>query len=648
MVSDALFTLLILLLCFSPAFGGLRAMLSAPLDFPWLQSEPRTVPFAVLGLLTLTAALAPFTSWAFGLYKIILRHVSLFMFTVAVLVVLILIAAMMVVDTMTPSADFQLRTYGLAGMLIFCALCGPRLAFVALYQTSRRPTGKAHRLLVYGAGQAGLSLAMSIRSTMTHQVVAFLDDDPSLQGRELLDLPVFAPAQAEHVISEMEIQTVVVALPSVGLNRRRQVIAQLADYPVQLRTLPGIDDLLNRDHITLNQVRDIEPEDLLWRDVVAPGDDLLGRDIRGRTVLVTGAGGSIGSEICRLVLTLHATKLIILDHSEFDIYTIDRELRERIAANGLSLRLETILGDVGERPMLAALLAAHQVDIIFHAAAYKHVPMVEHNPLAGLRTNALGTYHVAQAARHAGVGKMVLISTDKAVRPTNIMGASKRMAEQILQALSDLPAPPGVSTKTCFTMVRFGNVLGSKGSVVPLFRQQIAAGGPVTLTHRDITRYFMTIPEAVQLVLQAGAMAQSGDLFVLDMGEPIRIYDLASRLIRLSGYSVRDEDHPEGDISIEVVGLRPGEKLYEELLISADICPSEHPLIMRAREGFMPWDLLNKQLQALQTALDQYAPEPALTVLQTVVPEYSAFSSCAETSPCDASLAGFTRDVTAP
>ncbi|SIS48793.1 polysaccharide biosynthesis protein [Insolitispirillum peregrinum] len=602
MLTDAGLTLLAQLLCFG-SFLDINAIGSGS-------------GAMIIGATLAITALMPLSGLAFGLYKIILRHVSLFMFIVAALVVMILTAAVVVVDSLLPSLIIPARIYAVFALLMICALCGPRLGIVALYQRSRPMSAACRRLLIYGAGQAGLSLAMSVRASLSHQVVGFLDDDAALQGRELLGLPVLSPRDAASSIRELNAQTVVVALPSVGQQRRRQILSQFSHYPVQLRTLPALDELLDRDHITLNQVRDVEPEELLWRDVVPPGADLLGRDIRGRSVLVTGGGGSIGSEICRLVLTLHARRLVILDHSEFDIYTIDHEIHEKLARHKLAVEVVSVLGDVRDRALLDEVIRNNGIEIIFHAAAYKHVPMVEHNPLSGLSTNVLGTWTVARAAHDHAVGKMVLISTDKAVRPTNVMGATKRMAEQVLQAMAANGSP------TCFTMVRFGNVLGSKGSVVPLFRQQISSGGPITLTHRDITRYFMTIPEAVQLVLQAGAMADPGDLFVLDMGEPIRIYDLAERMIRLSGYSVRSSENPNGDIAIEIIGLRPGEKLYEELLIGADVTGSEHPLIMRAREKFLTWDQLSGHIQHLRALIERRDTQGALTLLQTAVPEY--------------------------
>lgn len=579
---------------------------------PW---PPDLTPPVLLGLFAVLL-LTPSLMGAAGLYRVVLRYPSesllLLVALVSIAITLITLAGAFLAGI--GSAD--LPTHLVFGALLFWGLSGPRLAIVGIHRRAQRADDRVKQIVVYGAGQAGRALAMASRSSATHRVLAFVDDNPRLQGRVLAGLPVHGPDRLPGLIEEAAIDTVVLAVPSAPLQRRRAIIRGLAPYPVRVQTLPDLSDLLDRDHITLSQVRDIEPQELLWRDVVPPSDELLGRDVHGKVVLVTGGGGSIGSEICRQAVALEARRVVVLDHSEFALYSIEHKLLEMRGRGAGRPHVVPVLGDVCDHSLVAETMRAHEVDVVFHAAAYKHVPMVEMNPLAGIRTNVLGTLTVARAARDCGIGKMVLISTDKAVRPTNIMGASKRFAEQILQALAAEGGGP------CFTMVRFGNVIGSNGSVVPLFRRQIAAGGPVTLTHREITRYFMTIPEAVQLVLQAAAMAEPGDVFVLDMGEPVRILDLAVRLIHLSGLTVRDEDNPDGDIPIEIIGLRPGEKLYEELLIGDDVTASGHPSIMRAREQFLNWATLSVWLDRLAAGLDARDVAATLNVLQAVVREF--------------------------
>jgi FlaA1/EpsC-like NDP-sugar epimerase len=390
------------------------------------------------------------------------------------------------------------------------------------------------------------------------------------------------------------------AMPNATRERRKQIIASLNKLPVHVRTLPSMADLAS-GKVSVKDIHELDIDDLLGRTPVPPQADLLTRDLTGQVVMVTGAGGSIGGELTRNIVAQSPKQLLLLDHNEFGLYAIHQELEALCKSNGLSVELVPLLGSVTNAEQMQAVCNSYRPATIYHAAAYKHVPLVESNPGVGVLNNVFGTLNMARAAQASGVNRFVLVSTDKAVRPTNVMGATKRVSELVLQALAEESKNSGRST-TCFSMVRFGNVLGSSGSVVPLFRQQLEAGGPITVTHKEVTRYFMTIPEAAQLVLQAGAMGQGGDVFVLDMGEPVKIMDLAQRMVQLSGLTVKDAAYPEGDIEIAVVGLRPGEKLYEELLIGDNPEPTEHPRIMKANEDFFPWTQLSEHLQALQIA----------------------------------------------
>ncbi len=454
-------------------------------------------------------------------------------------------------------------------------------------------------VLIYGAGEAGRQLAAALARSTEYRLVGFVDDDPRLQGRSLDGRDVHNPDDLDRVIVSDGVNDVLLALPSVDPVRRRQIVEQLRAHPVHVRTLPGVSDLAS-GRVSLSDLRELDIEDLLGRAPVSPDPVLMGQLIAGHVVAVTGAGGSIGSELCRQIVQQQPTTLLLIEQSEFALYAIHHELQALVQRTGTGVSLVPLLASVTDRPRMDAILRAWQPHTLYHAAAYKHVPLVEHNPVQGIRNNVWGTWCCAEAARSAGVRHFVLISTDKAVRPTNIMGASKRLAEMVLQAM-DRESGAG---DTRFCMVRFGNVLGSSGSVVPLFRQQIAAGGPITLTHPDITRYFMTIPEAAQLVMQAGAMATGGEVFVLDMGEPVRIMDLAQRMVELSGRTVKTLDRPDGDIAIEITGLRPGEKLFEELLIGDNPQPTSHPRIMKAHEQQLAAPVLEAELGHLNAAME--------------------------------------------
>ncbi len=465
---------------------------------------------------------------------------------------------------------------------------------------------KAPGVLIYGAGSAGRQLAMALRDTTEPQrLLGFLDDNPELQGHHINGWTVYAPSDLDRLVDKLKVTDILLAMPSVSRQRRLEVLDQLRHLPVYVRTLPGVEDLA-AGRVQPSDVQELDINDLLGRVPVEPDQDLMNRNNRDQVVLVTGAGGSIGSELCRQLLYCAPRQLVLVERGEFELYQVHQELEGLRKEHGLQTEIVPLLASVGSRRRIQEIMDAWRPHTVYHAAAYKHVPLVEHNPAEGVYNNTWGTWVAAQAAAQAGVRSFVLISTDKAVRPTNIMGASKRLAEMVLQALAASAVLARTVGKpcTCFSMVRFGNVLGSSGSVVPLFREQIRKGGPITLTHRDINRFFMTIPEAAQLVIQAGAMAKGGDVFVLDMGQPVRIYDLAKRMVELSGLRLRDEQTPNGNIEVRVTGLRPGEKLYEELLIGENPEPTAHPRIMKAHEVFLPMDMLEAKLITLRQYMD--------------------------------------------
>lgn len=468
------------------------------------------------------------------------------------------------------------------------------------------------RVAVYGAGAAGNQLVAALRMGRLMRPVAFIDDDVSISDRIISGLQVYKPKHIQRMIEVTGAQEILLAIPSSNRGRRREILGFLEGFPLHVRSVPGFMDLAS-GRVKVDDIQEVDIADLLGRDTVPAQEDLLEHCIRGRSVMVTGAGGSIGSELCRQILSLRPTTLLLFEHGEFNLYSILTELEQRIARESLPVRLLPILGSVRNQSKLLDVMKAWHVDTVYHAAAYKHVPMVEHNIAEGVLNNVLGTLYTAQAALQSGVANFVLISTDKAVRPTNVMGSTKRLAEMTLQALSREAAPilfgekSNISqvNKTRFTMVRFGNVLGSSGSVIPLFHRQIKSGGPLTVTHPKITRYFMTIPEAAQLVIQAGSMGLGGDVFVLDMGEPVKIVELAEKMVHLSGLSVRSEKNPQGDIAIEFTGLRPGEKLYEELLIGDNVAQTQHPMIMSANEDHISWEALKVRLNQLLAAVDE-------------------------------------------
>lgn len=485
--------------------------------------------------------------------------------------------------------------------------------------------GEVHKLRVaiYGAGQAGSLLANAIKPGNEYLPILFIDDDAQCVNTTIGGIKVHPSRDLERLAKRYNISTVLLAMPQLTRKEQRAILDRLALLSLRIKVTPPIGNLV-KGKSRVEDVRQIEIEDLLSRDVVAPNTELLSICITGKSVMVSGAGGSIGSELCRQIIALEPSKLILLDISEFALYTIEQELRELQVSNDLHVEVVAFIGSVLETEKCTRILSAFNVDTVYHAAAYKHVPLVEHNPIEGIRNNAYGTLSMAKAAVAAKVKCFVLVSTDKAVRPTNVMGATKRLAELVLQAF----ARQGTGTR--FSMVRFGNVLGSSGSVVPLFRKQIAGGGPITLTHPDITRYFMTIPEAAQLVIQAGAMGKGGDVFVLDMGEPVRIADLAVRMVHLSGQEVKTPTTPTGTIEINYVGLRPGEKLYEELLIGSNVSETAHPLIQRAKEDEFEWPVLKQMLQQLDEACLRFDHNEIRRHLQKIVREYAPSSDIAD------------------
>ena len=491
------------------------------------------------------------------------------------------------------------RTVGLIQPILLLLLVGASRALArfwlgGLYQ-SHLTLAALPKVLIYGAGNTGRQLATAMANSHEMRVAGFLDDDDRLHGHVLNGLPIYRPDDLPSLVVSRNICSVLLALPSTNRKRRNEILACMLEAKVSVRTLPSITDLA-QGRVSTSDLRELDIDDLLGREPVIPNHILLGKNVAGKVVLVTGAGGSIGSELCRQIMSVGPEVLLLIEQSECSLYGIHQELEGKYADS--PIRLVPLLASVRDENRMREIISTWHPDTIYHAAAYKHVPLVEHNPAEGIKNNVLGTLCTAQAAAENGVLDFVLISTDKAVRPTNIMGASKRLAEMVLQAIA--ATNPG----TKFSMVRFGNVLGSSGSVVPKFRRQIRDGGPITLTHPEITRYFMTIPEASQLVIQAGAMAKGGDVFVLEMGQSVKIMDLARRMIELSGLTVKDEQNPDGDIDIDVIGLRPGEKLYEELLIGDNPEPTSHPRIMKGLEEFLPWADLEVKLNALEMALN--------------------------------------------
>lgn len=568
-------------------------------------------------LASVAIALPIFVS--FGLYRAIFRYAGWEAMVTIVRAVALYSAPYMLVFTAIGITGVP-RTIGIIQPILLLFLIGSsrtlaRVVFEESYTALWRAPD-CPKVMIYGAGTAGRELAAALSSSKEMKLVGFVDDDPRLWKSVLRGVPIYAPGSLSRETAKHGVTDLFLAIPSASQARRTQIVRELKQLGVHVRTLPSMSDLARGD-VRVDDLKELDIEDLLGRAPVPPDAALMRRNIEGKVVMVTGAGGSIGSELCRQVIDSSPAMLLLVEQSEYALYAIHQELARLSLAVRPTPVLLPLLASVSDARRMEEIYTTWRPTTVLHAAAYKHVPLVEHNPIEGIRNNVFGTLTTATLARQYGVENFVLISTDKAVRPTNIMGTTKRLAEMVLQALQS----DGTGT-TCFSMVRFGNVLGSSGSVVPLFRNQIARGGPVTITHQDITRFFMTIPEAAQLVLQASAMATGGDVFVLDMGEPIRIFDLAQNMIELSGRSVRDDSNPTGEIEIKVTGLRPGEKLYEELLIDDNTLPSGHPRINRAQENFLRWPELSRHLTALSAAVEAGDAATGRNLLHRIVPEF--------------------------
>ncbi|MGV4791695.1 polysaccharide biosynthesis protein [Rhizobium sp. F40D2] len=560
-----------------------------------------------------------------GMYRAIFRYANLAAFITVLKAIAIYGLAFMTIFTAL-SVPGVPRTVGI--LQPFLLLIGIGLSRLGIrywlgdaYQRILHKNMLA-KVLIYGAGKAGRQLAAALTNSAELNVVGYLDDDPRLKGGVMGGLRIYDPSDLPALAETLGVHNVLLALPSASRQRRNEILEHIRKARVNVRTLPDL-TALAQGRVAVSDIRELEIEDLLGREAVAPRQELLDKAMRNKVVMVTGAGGSIGGELCRQILRNAPSSLILLDQNEFALYDIHAELRKLAELyEHQNLQIVPILCSVRDQDRMEHIIQNWRPQTLYHAAAYKHVPLVEHNAVEGIKNNVMGTLVAARAAHKYGVSNFVLISTDKAVRPTNVMGASKRLAEMVLQALAAESATDRIRTN--FSMVRFGNVLGSSGSVVPLFRRQIKEGGPVTLTHPEITRYFMTISEASQLVIQAGAMGEGGDVFLLDMGEPVRIADLARKMVELSGLTVRDENSPEGDIELSVTGLRPGEKLYEELLIGNNPETTEHPRIMKAREDFLFWPELLKRLNSLNAALDRNDMAAARATLSELVSGYSS------------------------
>ncbi len=554
-------------------------------------SSPQT--WLVLGMVT---AVTPMVFGLLGVYRIVLR----FMHLGALLALLEGVSLVVLVSLLGDALlgwPIAWQVAPVFAMLSVMGLGGVRLLLRELYEWSRQPQRRS--VIIYGAGAAGGELARALKHGDRYRPRAFIDDWRGLQGSLVEGVPVHSPAALEELITRLDIELVLLAMPSAPRCRRREILERLARLTIPVQTIPAAEELVC-GRARVSDTCDVQVDDLLGREPVPPFAELMQANLFDKVVMVTGAGGSIGSEMCRQVIAQQPKALVMVDNAEHALYVIEQELKRRVEEQGGRVKLHALLASVQQGERMREILSSFHVQTVYHAAAYKHVPIVECNLVEGLRNNVFGTLSLALAAIETRVETFVMVSTDKAVRPTNVMGATKRLTELICQAFSCHGVRHG---RPRFCMVRFGNVLGSSGSVVPLFRQQIERGGPLEVTHPDITRYFMTIPEAAQLVIQAGAMSQGGEVFVLDMGEPVRIADLAAHMVRLSGLEVRDDEHPDGDIEIVYTGLRPGEKLYEELLIGEDVRPTRHPRIMTSREASWPWENLEPYLVELHDAM---------------------------------------------
>ena len=575
--------------------------------------DPNLERTAAYFLVAVAASLVIFSM--LGLYRAVIRFMGPRSMLTVVAGVSLSVAVVVVFDRFVSNSEVPLTAFAIFWALALLYAVGSR--FMVRYLFSATLTGKsAARVAIYGAGDAGARLSSVLLGGPDFEPVAFIDDKKSLQGSSINGLTVLGLDALPQMVRQMRIERILLAMPSASRRRRREILTALEPLGLHVQSLPHLTDLI-AGKARIDELRDVDVGDLLGRDPVPPNPRLFGSCIRGKCVLVTGAGGSIGSELCRQILQLQPSRLVLFEMSEIALYTIERELNEIATRDQLSVEVVPLLGNAHHRQRVREVLMAYSVQTIYHAAAYKHVPIVEHNVIEGIHNNVLSTWYTGEAAIETGVETFVLISTDKAVNPANVMGATKRLAELVLQGLQER------SGNTRFCMVRFGNVLASSGSVVPLFQDQIRRGGPVTVTHPDVIRYFMTIPEAAQLVIQAGSMAKGGDVFVLDMGRPVRIDDLARRMVNLMGLTVRTADNPEGDIEIEYTGLRTAEKLFEELLIGTNVTGTDHPMILRAMEHRLPWMRMQQVLNDLLIALSNFDCHRALGLLTEAVAEYN-------------------------
>lgn len=558
----------------------------------------------ILSLLVVVTIVTIVTFTKLGLYRAILRYLTFHALAVVSVGTLISASSVAIAafyfDAPVP------RSLPIIYGTFLCLLCGGSRLVVRVLVSGLINGTVRKVVLIYGAGSAGRQLAIALRNSESYKVVGFIDQDKTLENTVIMGLQVNDISRAAYLVEKYDVTQILLAVPSASRARRKRILESLMELSAEVLTVPDMKDIVE-GKASIDQLKDVAIEDLLGRDPVTPQQSLMEANILDKVVMVTGAGGSIGSELCRQIVRYKPKALVLFELSEFGLYQIDRELNQLIQDEGLSVEVIPLLGSVQRINRLMVTMKSFNVQTVYHAAAYKHVPLVEYNVVEGVRNNVFGTYYTAQAAIEAGVESFVLISTDKAVRPTNVMGTTKRMAELGLQALAEQEKSKSKGTRFC--MVRFGNVLGSSGSVVPLFKRQIEAGGPITVTHPDIIRYFMTIPEAAQLVIQAGAMGKGGDVFVLDMGDPVRITDLAVNLIQLSGLEVKDEQHPYGDIAIEFTGLRPGEKLYEELLIGDNVEETAHERIMTAKERYLTLVEFEKHLNDLDKACHEFNHE---------------------------------------
>lgn len=548
--------------------------------------------------ITIAAALSILVFLRIGLYRVLVLYMGLqsgLVVLKGVSVASFFLSAAYFFSITPASPDYSILPIFWMISLLFIG--GSRFVAKVFLQSVIQNFRPKEPVIIYGAGSSGMQLVVALQNGDQYLPVAFVDDSPRMLGNTVHGIRVYSPNSLYELIESSSVRQILMAIPSATHPERKEILNRLEHLPVHVKTVPDLFDMV-AGKVGVDEIRDIDIEDLLGRDIVPPNPELLGACITGQSVMVTGAGGSIGSELCRQIVNINPARLVLLDTFEYGLYEVENELRENLNSveGGDSIEIVALLGSVCNKVQMESALRSFEVDTVYHVAAYKQVPMVEKNIVEGVQNNVFGTLIAAQAAEKEKVKNFVLISTDKAVRPTNFMGATKRFAEQVLQTMAQR------NSKTIFSMVRFGNVLGSSGSVVPLFRRQIAAGGPVTVTHPEVTRYFMTVQEAAQLVIQAGSMATGGDVFVLDMHEPIRIVDLAKKMVHLMGYEVKDENSFRGDIAIEYMGLRPGEKLYEELLIGESVTGTVHPKIMRAEEETLSWASLEVLINRLKKA----------------------------------------------